>query len=139
MGCNTCLPCMMRNNNVNAYELSNEELAKAIMSRVPLDSNNHDDIRAAASRLRKIDTFISVNEQQDKDNTELRRLLKLAEDALWKSIVWHCENAEVDGHGEVHFCKFLGEGNRCCSSEECECKEIRKVLEELRKKTGGVE
>lgn len=39
---------------MKASDMTNEELAKALMSRVPLDSNNHDDIREASARLRKL-------------------------------------------------------------------------------------
>ena len=37
---------------MKASEMTNEELAKALMSRVPLDSDRHDDLREAAARLR---------------------------------------------------------------------------------------
>ena len=36
---------------MKASEMTNEELAKALMSRVPLDSDRHDDLREAAARL----------------------------------------------------------------------------------------
>ena len=39
---------------MKASEMTNEELEKALMSRVPLDSNNYDDIREASARLRKL-------------------------------------------------------------------------------------
>lgn len=40
--------------------MNNKELAKALMSRVPLDSNNHDDIREAAARLCKLDIIVAA-------------------------------------------------------------------------------
>lgn len=43
------------NNKMKPNEMTNEELAKELMSRVPLDSNTHDDIREAVLRLRKMD------------------------------------------------------------------------------------
>lgn len=52
---------------MKASDMTNEELAKALMRRVPLDSNNYDDIREASARLRR---------------------LKIAEDALDK--VYKC-------------------------------------------------
>lgn len=36
---------------MKASEMTNEELAKALMSRVPLDSDIHDDLREASARL----------------------------------------------------------------------------------------
>ena len=45
---------------MKASEMTNEELAKALMSRVPLDSNNHDDIREASARLRKQDIIVAA-------------------------------------------------------------------------------
>ena len=62
---------------MKASEMTNEELSKALMSRVPLDSNNYDDIREASARLRK---------------------LKIAEDALEKCVnynnSWELEAAK---------------------------------------------
>ena len=39
---------------MKASEMTNEELAKELMSRVPLDSDRHDDLREAAARLRNL-------------------------------------------------------------------------------------
>lgn len=39
---------------MKASDMTNEELVKALMRRVPLDSNNYDDIREASARLRKL-------------------------------------------------------------------------------------
>ena len=36
---------------MKASEMTNEELVKELMSRVPLDSNRHDDIREAAATV----------------------------------------------------------------------------------------
>lgn len=92
-------------------EMTNEELAKELMSRVPLDSDRHDDIREAAARLRKADDAVKdaratcTDEkcpfdfpEMSKTNAELRRRLRVAEDALsiardftkWTAI--HAEN-----------------------------------------------
>ena len=84
-------------------EMTNEELSKALMSRVPLDSNNHDDIREAAARLRKIDTYCAVNERQDIDNAKLRADLKVAEDALGK----------IDNMCDGDMCKFFDNTHHC--------------------------
>ena len=76
-------------------EMTNDELAKALMLRVPLDSNNHDDIREAAARLRKtcaknykFDSLEELLSVERRNNTDLRRRLKVAEDALDK--VYKC-------------------------------------------------
>ena len=42
---------------MKASEMTNEELAKALMSRVPLDRDRHDDLREASARLRKMDVL----------------------------------------------------------------------------------
>lgn len=39
---------------MKASEMTNVELAKTLMSRVPLDSDRHDDLREAAARLRNL-------------------------------------------------------------------------------------
>ena len=47
---------------MKASEMTNEELAKALMSRVPLDSDSHDDIREASARLCKQDIIAAAPE-----------------------------------------------------------------------------
>ena len=42
---------------MKASEMTNEMLAKQLMSRVPLDSDRHDDLREAAARLRNLGEF----------------------------------------------------------------------------------
>ena len=77
-------------------EMTNEELAKALMLRVPLDSNNHDDIREASARLRRIDLTIVAQKAKAAAEgyadgckvADLRRRLKVAEEALDK--VYKC-------------------------------------------------
>ena len=66
---------------MKASEMTNEELAKELMSRVPLDSNRHDDIREAAARLRNV----TVRTDNSAVIAELQRRLKVAEDALAKA------------------------------------------------------
>lgn len=51
---------------MKASEMTNEELAKALMSRIPLDSDRHDDLREAAARLR-------LKQQSDNYAAELCR------------------------------------------------------------------
>ena len=46
---------------MKASEMTNEELAKELMSRVPLDSNRHDDIREAAAND-NLDTIDTIKE-----------------------------------------------------------------------------
>ena len=61
-------------------DMTNEELTMALMRRVPLDSNNYDDIREAAARLRK---------------------LKIAEDALTNSpcgVIYQLGISDDDGN-----------------------------------------
>ena len=58
-------------------------------------------LREAAARLRKIDTYCSINERQDIDNAELRRRLKVAEDALEKlqdRLVSSVHDGTIDPH-----------------------------------------
>lgn len=66
---------------MKASEMTNEELAKELLSRVPLDSNSHDDLREAAKRLR---AFSALTTRTDNSEViaELERRLKVAEDAL---------------------------------------------------------
>ena len=47
---------------MKASEMTNEELAKELMSRVPLDSNRHDDIREAAATVAQEMLNISMQE-----------------------------------------------------------------------------
>lgn len=97
---------------MKASEMTNEDLARELMSRVPLDSTSHDDLREAAVRLRKqcdcknceiarsemrfrkersaFETKCredykkqgEVMAETAKQNVELQRRLKVAEDAL---------------------------------------------------------
>lgn len=70
---------------MKASEMTNCELAKELMSRVPLDSNRHDDIREAAARLRKrIEFTPEMATEMCRRESDLRRRLKVAEDALAK-------------------------------------------------------
>lgn len=100
---------------MKASEMTNDELAKALMRRVPLDSNNHDDIREAAARLRKIDTYCAVNERQDIDNAKLRANLKVAEDALEKCVnynnSWELEAAKENAKNALHAIHGKGANN----------------------------
>ena len=112
---------------VKPSEMTNEELAKALMRRVPLDSNNHDDIREAAARLRKIDTYCAVNEQQDIDNAKLRANLKVAEDALEK----------IDNMCDGDMCKFFDHTHHCSACRYlngCQTGVAHAALAEIREK-----
>lgn len=67
-------------------EMTNEELSKALMSRVPLDSNNHDDIREASARLRTFTLLSKAHQRLANDSVDyesnLLKKFKIAEDAL---------------------------------------------------------
>lgn len=74
---------------MKASEMTNERIAEELIATIShlsdaaLACTDADDIlREAAARLRKIDTYCAVNEQQDIDNGKLRANLKVAEDAL---------------------------------------------------------
>ena len=76
---------------MKASEMTNEELAKALMSRVPLDSDSHDDIREASARLRKQDIIVAAQKAKGAAEgyatgcervADLSRRLKVAEKAL---------------------------------------------------------
>ena len=76
---------------MKASEMTNEELAKALMSRIPLDSDRHDDLREAAARLRlkqQPDNYAAELCRQGveykREICDFRRRLKVAEDALRK-------------------------------------------------------
>lgn len=84
-------------------EMTNEELANELMSRVPLDSNSHDDLREAAARLRKV----TVRTDNSAVIAELQRRLKVADDALTDAIE-HIEirkNNEYDDDEVVSACE----------------------------------
>lgn len=112
---------------MKASKMTNEELVKALMRRVPLDSNNYDDIREAAARLRKIDTYCAVNEQQDIDNGKLRANLKVAEDALEK----------IDNMCDGDMCKFFDNTHHCSACrylEGCQTGVAHAALAAIREK-----
>lgn len=67
---------------MKASEMTNEELARELLRRVPLDSNNHDDIRVAAARLRKVDDYAEMCANAMREVCAIRAKLKAAEDAL---------------------------------------------------------
>ena len=110
---------------MKASEMTNEELAKQLMSRVPLDSDRHDDLREAAARLRKIDTYCAVNERQDIDNAKLRANLKVAEDALEK----------IDNMCDGDMCKFFDDTHHCSACrylDECQTGVAHAALDAIR-------
>lgn len=73
---------------MKASEMTDEELAKQLMSRVPRDSGRHDDLREAAARLRlkqQSDGYAAALCRQEaeykREICDLRRRLQVAEDA----------------------------------------------------------
>ena len=93
---------------MKASEMTNEELAKALMSRVPLDSDRHDDLREAAARLRlkqQSDNYAAALCRQEveykREICDFRSRLKVAEDALRKlqeRLVASVYNGTIDPH-----------------------------------------
>lgn len=93
-------------------EMTNEELAKQLMSRVPLDSDRHDDLREAAARLRDFDITLVAQKAKAaaegyahgrEEVADLRRRLKVAEDALEK----------IDNMCDGDMCKFFENTHHC--------------------------
>ena len=91
---------------MNPSEMTNEELEKALMRRVPLDSNNYDDIREASARLRK---------------------LKIAEDAL-KRIDNMCDGDMCKFFYDTHHC------SACRYLESCQTGVAHAALAAIREK-----
>lgn len=81
---------------MKASEMTNDELANRLLSRVPLDSSSHDDMREAAARLRTLTILSKAHQRLANDvvDNESRILskLKVAEDALDK--IYKC----IDNH-----------------------------------------
>ena len=100
-------------------EMTNEELAKALMRRVPLDSNNHDDIREASARLRTFTLLSKAHQRLANDSVDyesnLLKKLKIAEDALEKCInynnSWELEAAKENAKNALHAIHGKGENN----------------------------
>ena len=100
-------------------EMTNEELAKALMRRVPLDSNNHDDIREASARLRTFTLLSKAHQRLANDSVDyesnLLKKLKIAEDALEKCVnynnSWELEAAKENAKNALHAIHGKGENN----------------------------
>ena len=90
---------------MKASEMTNEELAKELMSRVPLDSDRHDDIREAAARLRKrIEFTPEMATEMCRRESDLLAKLKVAEDALVKlqdRLVSSVHDGTIDPHAAL--------------------------------------
>ena len=99
--------------------MTNEELAKALMRRVPLDSNNHDDIREASARLRTFTLLSKAHQRLANDSVDyesnLLKKLKIAEDALEKCVnynnSWELEAAEENAKNVLAAIRWKEEAN----------------------------
>ena len=99
--------------------MTNEELAKALMRRVPLDSNNHDDIREASARLRTFTLLSKAHQRLANDSVDyesnLLKKLKIAEDALEKCVNYNnsleLEAAEENAKNALAAIRWKEEAN----------------------------
>lgn len=115
-------------------EMTNEELAKALMSRVPLDSNNHDDIREASARLRTFTLLSKAHQRLANDSVDyesnLLKKLKIAEDALEK----------IDNMCDGDMCKYFEKTHHCSACrylDKCQTGVAHAALYEIRGKGGA--
>ena len=100
-------------------EMTNEELSKALMRRVPLDSNNHDDIREASARLRTFTLLSKAHRRLANDSVDyesnLLKKLKIAEDALEKCVnynnSWELEAAKENAKNVLAVIRWKEEAN----------------------------
>lgn len=96
---------------MKASEMTNEELADHLTD--VIGGGIFAEFYAeAAARLRKIDTYCAVNEQQDIDNGKLRANLKVAEDALEK-IDNMCDGDMCKHFDNTHHCSACRYLNEC--------------------------
>lgn len=84
----------------------------------------------AAARLRKIDTYATINERQDIENTKLRAKIKVAEDALEK----------IDNMCDGDICKFFDNTHHCSACrylDSCQTGVAHAALTAIRGKGGA--
>ena len=94
-------------------EMTNDELALELMSRVPLDSSRHDDIREAAFRLKRQVTLDADLRSDHKREVDDLAIVKELADALNDANAQLCK-------GE--YC----EKTTCCS--ECKASKNRSLI-----------
>ena len=111
---------------MKASEMTNVELAKALMSRVPLDSDRHDDLREASARLCKQDIIVAARKARGAAKgyahgcegvAGLRRRLKVAEDAL-KNLQERLVSSVYDGKIDPYEALKIAEDAIAAISEE---------------------
>ena len=117
-------------------DMTNEELTKALMRRVPLDSNNYDDIREAAARLRlkqQSDNYAAAMCRQEaeykREICDLCQRLKIAEVALEK----------IDNMCDGDMCKFFDNTHHCSACrylDECQTGVAHAALAAIRGRRG---